>query len=119
MLYTETTSIYNQRRYGKPWIAKLTFPRPGKPEYTFGDWFGTAGGEGELSIEVEPGDVIATGQKDNRKGRGGADHIGVVQPDGTVKWGYTAAKARDAGKSVRESLVAPTEPVQVLEFVDQ
>lgn len=121
MLYTETTSSYNDRRYGKPWIAKLTFVRPGKPEYIFGDWLGSPGSEGELSIEVEAGDVIATGQKDIRKNRGGADNIGVVQADGSVVWGYTAAKARDAGKEVRAETAAKTssEPVTVLEFMDQ
>lgn len=108
MLYTEKTSAYNQRRYGKPWIAKLTFVRPGKPDYTFGDWLGNAGYVGELSIEVEPGDVIATGQKDNRKGLGGADHFGVVQADGSVEWGFTAAGARDAGKAIKAALASPT-----------
>ena len=106
-MYTETTGAYNQRRYGKPWIAKLTFTRPGKPDYTFGDWLGSPGCVGELSIEVEPGDVVATGQKDNRKGRGGADNIGVVQADGTVDWGYTAAEARDAGKAIKAALATP------------
>lgn len=110
MLYTENTPSYNDRRYGKPWIAKLTFVRPGKPEYSFGDWLGTPGCDGELSMEVEPGDVIATGQKDLRKNRGGADDIGVVQRDGKVKWGYTAAKARDAGKLIRLLTDEPEAP---------
>lgn len=103
MRYTEDTSSYNSRRYGKPWIAKLNFSL-GKPTYQFGDWIGQAGDSGELSIGVDPGDVIATGQKDHRKGRGGADHIGVVQANGSVRWGYTPAKARDAGKVVQEEL---------------
>lgn len=110
MIYREDTRSYNDRRYGKPWIAKLTFIRPGKPEYTFGDWLGNPGYAGELSIEVEPGDVIATGQKDHRKGRGGADSIGVVQHDGTVDWGYTAAAARDAGKKIKSQPKPEPEP---------
>jgi hypothetical protein len=106
VIYKETTKSYNPRCYGKPWIAKLTFERPGKPEYAFGDWLGTAGCEGELSIEVEPGDVIATGQKDIRNGRGGADAFGVIQEDGTVQWyGDNAAKARDAGEMVCDHMV--------------
>ena len=120
MNYAETTPSYNQRRYGKPWIAKLTFDA-GKAEYQFGSWLGTPGQEGELSIEVEPGDVIATGQKDNRKGRGGPEHIGVVQVDGAVHWSengkfFTLAKARDAGKRLKSELI---HSVSVLEFVEQ
>jgi len=106
MIFTETTPRYNERRYGKPWIARLDFKRPGKPEYIFGSWLGQPGQSGELSIEVAPGDVIATGQKDHRKGRGGADHVGVIQPDGKAIWGYTLASARDAGKAVRETVAA-------------
>ena len=113
MLYKESTASYNERRYGRPWIAKLTFVRPGKPEYTFGDWLGNShGGTGELSIEVEPVDVIATGQKDHRKGRGGADCIGVVLADGKVQWNLTAAQARDRGIEVRAEVEAAlTAPV--------
>ncbi len=70
MLFTMKTSSYNQSRYGKPWIARLQFTRPGKPDYMFGDWLGSPGCAGELSVEVAPGDVIAHGQKDLRKGRG-------------------------------------------------
>jgi hypothetical protein len=121
MTYREDTSSYNSRRYGKPWIAKLDFSTPGKPKYEFGDWLGQPGGEGELSIECQPGDVLATGQKDHRKGRGGANHIGVVQADGKVKWGYTLAKARDAGVEAREQMTtAPTitQPSQEPEIFD-
>ena len=104
--FSMDTGAYNERRYGKPWIAKLNFSKPGQPHYEFGEWLGQAGDEGELSIDVEPGDVIARGQKDNRKGRGGADAIGVVQADGTVEWGFTPAKARNAGIAIRESMKA-------------
>jgi hypothetical protein len=119
MLYKEETSRYNDRRYGKPWIAKLSFVAPGKPHYDFGSWLGQAGGQGELSIEVQSGDVIATGQKDHRKGRGGADHIGVVQLDGKVKWGYTLAAARDAGEIVRDALAeVAANPESAVEIFD-
>ena len=107
------TSCYNERRYGKPWIAIMDFTSPSKPEYLFGDFLGAAGDAGELSVDVEPGDVVARGQKDNRKGRGGADGIGVVQADYSVEWGFTPAKARDAGAAVRASLadVKPSHPL--------
>lgn len=118
MLYTKSTTSYNQRRYGKPWIAKLSFIRPGKPEYTFGDWLGQPGDSGELSIEVEPGDVIARGQKDHRKGRGGADDIGVIQVDGTCDWGYTPAQARDAGQEIRDELAETSANPEAIEIFD-
>lgn len=103
------TQSYNERRYGKPWIAVMDFTVPSKPAYIFGDFLGAAGDAGELSIDVEPGDVIARGQKDNRKGRGGADDIGVVQIDGSIEWGFTPAKARDAGLAVKS--IPPSHPL--------
>ena len=103
MLFKKETSSYNERRYSRPWIAVLDFTNPGKPTYQFGDWLGRSGDSGELSVQVEPGDVVAHGQKDIRKGRGGADDIGVVQHDGSVEWGFTLAKARDAGRCVRKN----------------
>ena len=96
------TPSYNERRYGKPWIAVLDFSQSrSRPEYTFGDWLGRAGEEGELTIAVSPGDVLAKGQKDMRS-RSRHSDIGVVQPDSTVEWGFTLAAARDAGESIKE-----------------
>lgn len=119
MLYTEKTESYNERRYGKPWIAKLSFDTPGKPNYSFGDWLGQAGQVGELSIEVEPGDVIATGQKDHRKGRGGADAVGVIQEDGTARWhGTRFAEARDAGAAIKARLVEQAANPEAVEIFD-
>jgi hypothetical protein len=103
MVYREMTSLYNERRFGKPWIAKLDFSSGGKPNYRFGKWLGQPGRDGELSIEVVPGDVIATGQRDYRMGVSGASRIGVVQLDGSVKWWFALAEARDAGRAIRES----------------
>ena len=106
MIFKLNTASYNDRRYGKPWIARLDFTASNsKPEYRWGEWCGRPGEAGELSIEVEIGDVIAQGQKDIRKNRGGADDTGVVQPDGSVQWGYTLAKARDDGRILREQAV--------------
>lgn len=60
----ETTS-YNNRRYGKPWIAKVSF-EDSKGEFHWGNWIGSPGEEGILVVEVEAGDIIARGQKDFR-----------------------------------------------------
>jgi hypothetical protein len=65
MKITKATSSYNQRRYSKPWIASLTAGDK-FPKYEWGQWVGDAGDPGELIMDVEAGDVIAIGQKDNR-----------------------------------------------------
>ena len=61
---------YNARRYSRPWGAKITLDASGKAQYLFdGQFLGqhSAGhGEGVVQIAVEPGDVVAFGQKDNR-----------------------------------------------------
>jgi len=81
------TAIYNQRRYGKPWIAKVDFSASAKGEFSWGDWTGDHynGGEGILSINANPGDIITTGQKDFRKPRNSASDFFVVTSDGELE----------------------------------
>jgi len=43
------------------------------------------GYEGTLTIQASPGDIIATGQKDNRKPRNSAPSFFVVTPDGATE----------------------------------
>jgi hypothetical protein len=59
---------YNSRRYGRPWAAIITFNGTGRANYNFkaGTYLGNDEG-GELIITAQPGDIIAAGQKDNRK----------------------------------------------------
>jgi hypothetical protein len=66
---TVKTSSYNQRRYGKPWIATVDFSQTPKGEYKWGDWVGdhNSGSDGLLVIEADEGDIIARGQKDFRQ----------------------------------------------------
>ncbi len=59
------TDSYNERRYGKPWIAIVTFDSP-KGDYSFGDWVGHPGEDGQLVLKAETNDVVVIGQKDNR-----------------------------------------------------
>ena len=63
------TGEYNERRYGKPWIAKVDFSTSPKGEYEWGTWVGTPGSNGILVIDADNGDIIARGQKDYRKPR--------------------------------------------------
>lgn len=79
------TSSYNQRRMGKPWIAKVDFSTA-KGDFVFGDWTGDQynGGAGVLSINAMPGEIIATGQKDNRQQKNSAPDFFVVTDAGAL-----------------------------------
>jgi hypothetical protein len=60
------TDSYNEKRYGKPWLAKVIFIDT-QTEFKFGNWIGDAGCSGRLVLDnVCEGDIIARGQKDNR-----------------------------------------------------
>ncbi|RRJ54751.1 hypothetical protein EHV15_34730 [Paenibacillus oralis] len=76
---------YNSRRYGKPWIAHVSFNGP-KLIYDFsnGSYLGDEAG-GKLYIECTPGDVIASGQKDNRSGKNTENILYIVQNDGVLQ----------------------------------
>ena len=86
MKITVETDSYNERRYGKPWIAKVDFSNT-KGDFSFGDWTGDHynGGEGILSLDTNLGDIVATGQKDNRKARNSAPIFFVVLHDGSLE----------------------------------
>lgn len=85
MEITHETSAYNERRYGKPWIAKVGFTNP-KGDFVFGDWVGDSrnGGAGMLLIDAKPGEIIAIGQKDNRQPRNSSPDFYSVTLDGNL-----------------------------------
>ena len=95
MNYTEKTPSYNDRRYGKPWMAIITTSMT--KDFTFLDWDGRPGYAGEFSFSAEPGTLLAYGQKDIRKGRGGVDGYQMCMPDGTLPT-VGDATARDLRK---------------------
>ena len=70
--YTRRTTSYNERRYGKPWMG-IPQGKMLTKDYTFVTWDGTAGSEGIFEFQAEPGQIVAYGQKDIRKNRGGID----------------------------------------------
>lgn len=82
MNYTETTPSYNERRYGKPWMAILTTSTT--KDFSWLQWEGRPGCSGEFSFSAEPGTLLAYGQKDIRKGKGGVDGYQICMPDGTL-----------------------------------
>jgi hypothetical protein len=83
MKYTETTESYNERRYGKPWMATTSNDSLTKG-FTFLDWDGRPGRAGEFNFDVPSGTILAYGQKDLRKGHGGIDGYQLAMPDGTL-----------------------------------
>jgi hypothetical protein len=78
------TRPYNEKRYGKPYIAKCDEKAK---VIEWGEWLGDKGMSGELSIDVEPGDLIMQGQKDHRKPRNSAPGYGLfVDLDTEIQW---------------------------------
>lgn len=60
--------VYNERRYSRPWMAKISVSEM-KPQYSFdGQFLGEHGRAGETMMKAETGSIIAIGQKDNRRG---------------------------------------------------
>lgn len=98
--YEEETGSYNERRYGAPWIAAVTWDGS-KADYDFsaGESTGKWGSAGIRRIACKPGDFIARGQKDLRSGRGSDNEIGQMQADGRMKWFGSTAEAYKASKA--------------------
>lgn len=83
---------YNGRRYGRPWIGKITnWPVGGKPEMEWGRYIGTDAG-GETEIEARAGDIVRTGQKDYR-GNNTTAKWATVKGDGSLEY-IDATEAR-------------------------
>lgn len=78
------TSPYNERRYGKPWIATVDFKGTPNGVFSFGVWVGYAGSTGLLVLDVEHGQIVARGQKDNRKTRNSAPGWFTVNQEGKL-----------------------------------
>lgn len=57
------TSLYNSRRYGKPWACKIV---NGKNEFIYGAFDGNDNGGRVYIDDPEEGQVYGIGQKDNR-----------------------------------------------------
>ena len=75
---------YNDRRYSKPWIARITeWPTGQNPSLEFGTFVGTYMG-GMCEIEANEGDILRFGQKDYRGSRT-VSKWGLVLPDGEVR----------------------------------
>jgi hypothetical protein len=66
MRFTKAFTAYNDRRYSKPWIARIATWKVGqRPELVWGNYLGNSMG-GECEIACQAGDLLRYGQKDNR-----------------------------------------------------
>ncbi len=107
------TPAYNDRRYGRPYIATLDFSADPKGAAKFGDWVGNNGTAGTLVIEAEPGTVLMKGQKDFRNSRNSTPEYGVVEADGTVEWCENKVEAIALSRALADVEVK-SEPVNPL-----
>lgn len=87
------TGSYNERRYGKPYIAKISFSDGATGTPTWGQWCGQPGESGLLIIDAEPGDIIMRGQKDNRNPKHSAPTYYQLTSDGAMVATGTKAAA--------------------------
>lgn len=92
------TDSYNDRRYGKPWIAIVDFSANAQGDYVWGDFVGRPGDAGLLVLEATPGDIIAKGQRDNRKPSNSTTQFYQLQTDGTLGPEITKAEAYKLAK---------------------
>lgn len=93
MTVTINYGAYNQRRYSRPWIARIkAWPVGKSPVLEFGFYNGNADG-GFTECEANPGDVIKAGQKDYRQPKNTENDFYLVAADGGVTK-ITAAEAR-------------------------
>jgi len=73
----------NPRRYGKPWIARVTaWPANGRPELEWGQWYD--GANAYLQISAASGDIIRWGIFGDRRGDRTEALWGIVEDDGSV-----------------------------------
>jgi hypothetical protein len=82
MTYTEKTSSYNDRRYGKPWMAIVADSLTRNFDWL--DWSGRPGAQGRFVFDAAPGTLLAYGQKDLRKIKGGVGGYEICMPDGEL-----------------------------------
>jgi hypothetical protein len=98
-----TFPSYNTRRYGKPWIAKVTgWPIGKNPVLDFGATTSLT-----TEIDATPGDVVRWGQKDGRGGNTTANW-GIVLSDLSIDE-TSSARCREHWLLRAASVVAEAE----------
>lgn len=80
MLIKKETGVYNEKRYSKPWIAKIDFSVNKNGEFLWGTWIGQHGFRGILELDnINEGDIVAIGQKDHRVPRNSSPTFYIVK----------------------------------------
>jgi hypothetical protein len=97
------TKFWNDRRYGKPWIAIVDFGGNTQGAFSFGEFIGDCQ-SGLLRLDAEPGDIVARGQKDSRNAKRSAPDYYAVESDRSLR--QLAGKA-EALKLWEARTVAP------------
>lgn len=82
--WEKETPSYNERRHGAFWCAAVSFGDGPKPIYTWGESTGKWGQAGMLRVPCKPGDIIAWGQKDNRRPDKSDHYLLIMQEDGSM-----------------------------------
>ena len=78
------TDEYNEKRYGKPWLATISSWNGASPDLEFVPWIGDEGREGFFEVELRPGQVLKRGQKDHRNPNGTTNSFRIVNSDLTL-----------------------------------
>jgi hypothetical protein len=111
MEFTLETEAYNNRRYGRPWIAIVDFGNDATGDFAWGTWTGDhyKGGEGVLTVTAYPGDIIAEGQKDNRKPRNSERNYYILLESGKLDYLGDKADAYKHYLAQKKEVAAKTE----------
>ena len=111
--FTLKTSRYNERRYGKPWIAKLNFDNSIKGDFQFKDWLGDPGCSGQFIVEdCKEGDCFAIGQKDHRKNYGCRIYVVLDKNGDLYKIDKITARKISKGQLNLSSIIEQSEKLE-------
>lgn len=103
---------YNARRHSRPWGAIITFADNGKPQYDFeAAWYDGSDRGGNVIITCKPGDIIATGQKDNRNPKYTRNNWYLVNPDHSLT-PISGADALEQYRNAQALAAAPAVPAE-------
>ena len=79
--FVKNTENYNEKRYSKPYLAECD---DSASVAKWGNWLGTAGYAGELSITVASSCILMRGQKDYRNDNNCAPRFGILLENGEL-----------------------------------
>lgn len=91
---------YDDKKFGRPWIARVTaWPVGQRAELAWGTFLGDPATGGEAELEARPGDVVRYGQKDRRTNHDAAARWAFVTGLGALQ---IIQSELEAAKSFRQ-----------------